>query len=58
MLLQIDSLCCALVLLACLGVGLAPRVLGAALAPLVPYAVLSACLAGLPLILMRAMLPW
>lgn len=56
--LQMDSVCCMLVLLVCLGVGLAPRVLAAALVPLVPYAVLSACLAALPLILMWAMLPW
>lgn len=56
--LQLDAICCAAVLLACLGVCWAPQVVGAAFWQLLPYAGLVACLAAAPLLIMLASMPW
>ena len=55
---QADAALCAAVLLACLGVCLAPQLLVVAVAQLIPHAALVACLAAAPLLLMVACSSW
>jgi hypothetical protein len=55
---QADAAICVAVLLACLGLCLAPRLLVVAVEQLVPHAALVACLAAAPLLMMVACSRW